>query len=94
MATMSPMQTAGGTCLIRTGLYACGMRVFSRDCQGWVAPPGVPVDELTMAKITDFNPAADARDSDQRRAESTSVRSVAFAEQVVEDPRCRSINRR
>ena len=53
MATLSSMQTANGTCLVRTGLYASGWRIFARDCQGWTAPPGIPANEPTKA-LADF----------------------------------------
>jgi hypothetical protein len=54
MATLGSMQTASGTCLVRTGLYASGWRIFARNCEGWTAPPGVPANEPTKALATDF----------------------------------------
>jgi hypothetical protein len=41
--SVSNMLTAGGSCLVRSGVYSAGWRIFQRPCEGWTAPSSTSV---------------------------------------------------
>jgi hypothetical protein len=49
------MLFANSTCLIRSGPYACGWRIFQKTpCEGWTAPSASAAGERVPAKAKGF----------------------------------------